>query len=70
MHGPILLGAKTGTEDMAGLIAGDSRWGHIAGGKKLPLDKAPIIIEENATDLADKLTPVKGSPFKFQFFAS
>jgi len=25
MHGPILLGAKTGTEDLAGLIAGDSR---------------------------------------------
>jgi len=47
MHGPILLGAKTGTEDLAGLIAHDGRWEHIADGKKLPIDKAPIIIEDN-----------------------
>ena len=37
MHGPILLGAKTGTEDLKGLVADDSRWGHIASGKKLPI---------------------------------
>ena len=27
MHGPILLGAKTGTEDLKGLIADDSQLG-------------------------------------------
>jgi DUF1680 family protein len=65
MHGPILLGAKTGTEDLKGLIADDSRWGHIAGGKKLPLDQAPIIIEDNIPAVADKLNPVEGKPLTF-----
>ncbi|HEY6915416.1 MAG TPA: glycoside hydrolase family 127 protein, partial [Paludibacter sp.] len=66
MHGPILLGAKTGTEDLKGLVANDSRWGHIAGGERLALDKAPIIIEDDFTKIADKLVPVKNKPFTFE----
>ena len=65
MHGPILLGAKTGTEDLAGLIAHNGRWEHIADGKKLPIDKAPIIIEENLSQITDELVPVKGKPLIF-----
>ncbi len=65
MHGPILLGAKTGTEDLVGLVAGDSRWGHIAGGKKMPINKAPVIIEDNAAALASALKPVAGKPLHF-----
>jgi uncharacterized protein len=65
MHGPILLGAKTGTEDLKGLVADDSRWGHIASGKKLPVDKAPIIIEDNIVSLTTKLKPVAGKPLTF-----
>jgi uncharacterized protein len=65
MHGPVLLGAKTGTEDLAGLVGDDGRWGHIAHGKKLPLDKAPIIIEDNTAALTSKLTPVTGKPVTF-----
>jgi uncharacterized protein len=65
MHGPVLLGAKTGTEDLKGLIANDSRWGHIPSGKKLPLDKAPIIIEDNKSDISSKLVPVKDRPLTF-----
>ena len=65
MHGPILLGAKTGTEKLTGLIADDSRWGHIAGGQKLPIDKAPIIIDDNITAVTDKLKPVTGNPLSF-----
>ena len=65
MHGPILLGAKTGTEDLKGLVADDSRWGHIASGKKLPVDKAPIIIEDNIASLTNKLKPVAGKPLTF-----
>jgi DUF1680 family protein len=64
MHGPILLGAKTGTEDLLGLIADDSRWGHIANGTLLPLDKAPVIVSERA-DIASKITPVAGKPLTF-----
>lgn len=66
MHGPILLGAKTGTEDLRGLVAGDSRWGHIAGGKKLPVNKAPILIEDDIAGLGNKLTPVAGQPLTFK----
>jgi hypothetical protein len=65
MHGPILLGAKTGTEDMKGLIADDSRWGHIPSGKKLPVDKAPIFIEDNLSSLTNDLVPIKNEPLHF-----
>jgi hypothetical protein len=65
MHGPILLGAKTGTEDLKGLVADDSRWGHIASGKRLPINEAPIIIEDNFASLATKLKPVAGKPLTF-----
>lgn len=67
LHGPIVLGAKTGTEDLKGLIADSSRWGHIASGEKLPVDKAPIIIEDNLNALTSKLVPVKGAPLHFTF---
>lgn len=65
MHGPILLGAKTSKEDLKGLIADDSRWGHIAGGKKIALDKAPIFIVDNISAVAEKLKPVNGKPLTF-----
>jgi len=65
MHGPILLAAKSGTEDLKGLVADDSRWGHIASGKRLPLNKAPIIVEDNIGNIASKLKPVKGKPLTF-----
>ena len=65
IHGPILLGAKTGTEDLQGLIADDGRWGQIPGGKKLPVDKAPIFIENNLSSITKNLTPVKNEPLNF-----
>jgi len=64
MHGPILLAAKTGTQDMAGLIADASRWGHIANGALIPLDKAPVMIGERS-NLLSKIYPVKGKPLTF-----
>ncbi len=65
MHGPILLGAKTGTEDLKGLIADDSRWAHIPSGAKLPLDKAPVIIEDHLSTISNSLVPVKNKPMHF-----
>jgi DUF1680 family protein len=65
MRGPILLAAKTGREDLKGLVADDGRWGHIANGKRLPIDKAPIIIEDDIKDIPNKLKSVGGSPLKF-----
>lgn len=66
MYGPILLGMKTGTEDMRGLIADDSRFGQYAGGKKLALDEAPILLPKHLDDIAKDLKPVSGKPLHFK----
>ena len=65
MYGPIVLGMKTGTEDMRSLIADDSRFGQYAGGQKLPLDKAPILLPKEISDIAKDLRPVAGKPLHF-----
>ena len=65
MHGPILLGMKTGTEDLAHLIADDSRFGQYASGAKLPLDGAPILIDDHIERIAEHLNPVAGRPLHY-----
>ena len=65
MHGPILLGMKTGTEDLAHLIADDSRFGQYASGAKLPLDGAPILIDDPIDRIADHLKPIAGKPLHY-----
>ncbi len=67
MHGPILLGAKTENRDMPGLIADDSRWGHIASGTLYPLSGAPVLVG-NRTTIPSKL--VKGNGEQMTFTAS
>lgn len=66
MYGPILLGMKTGTEDMRGLIADGSRFGQYAGGKKLALDEAPILLPKHLDDIAKNLKPVPAKPLHFK----
>ena len=56
MHGPILLGMKTGT---------DSRFGQYASGKKLPINEAPILINNSIDDIANQLLPIDGKPLHF-----
>jgi hypothetical protein len=58
MHGPILLAAKAGTHDLAGLVADDSRWGHIAHGERLPIDEAPVIIADDVSEVIENLNSV------------
>ncbi len=65
MHGPILLAMKTGTEDLRSLLADDSRFGQYAGGKKLPIDQAPILIAEDINDIASQIKPIEGKPLHF-----
>jgi len=65
MHGPIMLGMKTGTEDMAHLIADDSRFGQYASGKKLSTDQAPILINNDIESIANQLQPIPGKPLHF-----
>lgn len=66
MHGPILLGAKTGTEDLKGLIADDSRFGQNAAGEHLPIDKAPILVYDDIQNIASRLEPIEDKPLHFK----
>ncbi|WP_156032946.1 glycoside hydrolase family 127 protein [Sediminibacter sp. Hel_I_10] len=66
LHGPILLGAETGTQDLKGLIADDSRFGQYPGGERLALNKAPILVEDDMQHIAEKLEPIKGNPLNFK----
>ena len=65
MHGPIMLAMKTGTEDLAMLIADDSRFGQLAVGKKLPIDQAPILVNKDVESIASQLQPIAGKPLHF-----
>ena len=67
MHGPILLGMKTGTEDLAGLLADDGRWSQYAAGTKLPVDQAPILVCHNVDHIGNHIRPVPGKPLHFRF---
>jgi hypothetical protein len=65
MHGPVMLAMKTGTEDLAMLIADDSRFGQLAVGKKLPINEAPILINNDIEGIAHQLEPIAGKPLHF-----
>ena len=67
MHGPILLGMRTGTEDLAGLLADDGRWSQYAAGTKLPVDQAPILVCHNVDHIGNHIRPVPGKPLHFRF---
>ncbi|MXO06739.1 glycoside hydrolase family 127 protein [Flavobacterium sp. HBTb2-11-1] len=54
VKGPIVLAAKTSTEGLDGLFADDSRMGHAARGKFIPLDKAYALVGDKA-DYISKL---------------
>lgn len=65
LYGPIVLAAKTGTEDLQGLYANDSRKGHEAQGHRIPFKDMPVMV--GAPDrLADNLIPIVGHPLTFQ----
>jgi hypothetical protein len=63
VHGPIVLAAATDKTDLIGLKADDSRMGHIANGKILALDEAPLLVSN--TDLARSIKPVKNQTLAF-----
>jgi len=65
LHGPVVLGAKTGTESLTGLVADDGRWSHIAGGTQLDLTQAPMLAAK-PDSIASRLVPVPGKPLTFK----
>ena len=69
MYGPVLLGARTGTEHLAGLIADEKRWINYADGPLFPLTEAPIIVGERE-EILEKLNNMQAVPGKtLQFTA-
>ena len=61
MYGPVVLAASLGKEDQLGMYADDSRGGHIAAGKKLPLNEMPLIVGEK-DDMLSHISKVEGKP--------
>lgn len=53
-YGPVLLGAKSGTFKLTGLMAGEDRSGHVASGELNSLTSAPILVG-NRAGLADSI---------------
>jgi len=64
VHGPIVMAAEIGKEDMSGLLADDSRMGHVAAGKLYPLQYMPMFVS-NSNDDASFIQPVAGEPLTF-----
>lgn len=67
LRGPVLLGAKTGTDNMTGLLADDGRWAHIAHGPLVSVFNTPVIIGTQAEILSKlkKMKPVAGKAFAY-----
>ncbi len=63
-YGPIVLAARTGTEDLIGLFADDSRGGHVANGRQIPLQEMPVIVG-TPEEILTAVAPVPGKPLTF-----
>ena len=64
LYGPIVLASNLGTEEQTGLFADDSRGGHIAAGRQIPLQEMPVIVGDT-TDIISHISPVSGKPLTF-----
>ncbi|QIP11190.1 glycosyl hydrolase [Spirosoma aureum] len=63
VHGPIVLAAKTSTNDLDGLFADDSRMGHETKGKLYPINDAYALIGSPAT-YTSNLKPLSQLKFR------
>ncbi|MEL0457349.1 beta-L-arabinofuranosidase domain-containing protein [Flavobacteriaceae bacterium SZ-1-7] len=64
-YGPILLGAKTDSPDLTGLVADDGRWSHIASGKLYGNFESPFVVSKMDTILTS-FQKVEGEFMKFK----
>ena len=65
MYGPVVLAASLGKEEQLGMYADDSRGGHIAAGKKLPLNEMPLIVGDK-DDMLSRISKVEGKLLTFR----
>lgn len=63
VRGPIVLAAKTSTNDLTGLYADDSRMGHEAKGKLYPINEAYALVD-NSKNYVSKLQAIDNMNFK------
>lgn len=59
LYGPLVLAAKTGTEDLKGQFADYQLSSEVASGELLPLNEAPMLVG-TPDSFAKKITPIKG----------
>lgn len=64
MYGPVVLAAETGRQEQLGMYADDSRGGHIAAGKQLPLQDMPVIVGSK-DELLSMVTKDENKPMTF-----
>lgn len=63
VRGPIVLAAKTSTDDLKGLFADDSRMGHETRGKLYPINEAYALVDDSK-NYVSKLQPIDNMNFK------
>ncbi|KAA0129580.1 glycosyl hydrolase [Chryseobacterium sp. SN22] len=63
-YGPVVLAAPYGKENQQGLLADDSRGGHIAHGPQIPLNEIPVI-EGNASEVLNHVQPLSDKNLSF-----
>ena len=64
MYGPVVLAAEIGRQEQLGMYADDSRGGHIAAGRQIPLQEMPVIVGSK-DDIISLITKVEGKPMTF-----
>ncbi len=62
VHGPIVLAAKTSTQNLDGLFADDSRMGHETKGKLYPINEAHALVDDN-NNFLQKIKPSENLHF-------
>ena len=63
VRGPIVLAAKTSTDDLNGIFADDSRMGHETRGKLYPIHEAYALVDDSEKYIS-KLQPIDNMNFK------
>jgi DUF1680 family protein len=74
LAGPIVLASRDGGWRLDGLLANDTRWGHVAHGPLQPLGDLPLTGDgvtgvERRDDVHYRVHPVDGPPFDLEPFA-
>jgi DUF1680 family protein len=66
LRGPIVLAAPSGTNDLVGLRADDTRMGHVAHGPTVSLDQVPVLLA-SADELPQHIKPdAAAGPLRFR----